>query len=64
MKISEQLKGYYIEELIALQNKASLQGVTKATPEEIQIEINRRIELARNSNTPNLLYKYRQLGLI
>ncbi len=60
----EQLKGYYIEELIALQNQTNLKGVTKATSEEIQIEINRRITLARSQGNSNLLYKYHQLGLI
>ena len=64
-EISNQLRGFYIEELIAIQSTGLVRNrVILATPENIQTELNRRIETARTAKNSNLLYKYRGLGLI
>jgi hypothetical protein len=41
-----------------------LNGNLLATKEQIQSEINRRLEMARGSNNRDLYYRYQVLGLL
>lgn len=58
------LKTFFIEKLLKMQHcDLIINGVTVVTAEQVQAEIARRIEIARNGNR-DLFYKYQGLGLI
>ena len=57
------LRTFFIEQLIKVRFTGIIKnGRVQATPEQIEQEISRRLELARNNR--DLFYKYQMVGLI